>query len=64
MWWHRKALDTVINFRVLEEMPPVMVIQMNEICSVIEENNVQRKKERNKEIGESIICVLIYRCTN
>lgn len=64
MWWHRKALDTVINFRVLEEMPPVMVIQMNEICSVIEENNVQRKKERSKEIGESIICVLIYRCTN
>lgn len=64
MWWHRKALDTVINFRVLEEMPPVMVIQMNEICSVIEENNVQRKKERSKEIGESTICVLIYRCTN
>lgn len=64
MWWHRKALDTVINFRVLEEMPPVMVIQMNEICSVIEENNVQRKKERSKDIGESIICVLIYRCTN
>lgn len=60
----RKALDAVINFHELGKMPPAMVIWVNEICPVIEESRVQRKRQRSKEIGESIICGLIHSCTN
>ena len=48
-------------------MPPAMVMWMNEICLVIKESRIQRKRKESKEIGEgkkNAICGLIYRPIN
>lgn len=45
-----KAIDIVINSHVLGEMPPAVVIWMNEICPVIKK--VESRERDSKEIAE------------